>query len=86
MDQRVAQELPMDERNTYEASLVAINTGIRSLPCVITGMISSFPHILIVLNPFNSRKLNESVTSSFLEVVCNCLVIQGNDGIFFSNI
>ena len=38
MDQRVAQELPFDERDTYEASLVAANTGIRSLPCVITGM------------------------------------------------
>ena len=37
MDQRVTQELPMDERDTYEASLVALNTGIRSLPCVITG-------------------------------------------------
>ena len=37
MDQRVAQELPMDERDTYEASLVAANTSIQSLPCVITG-------------------------------------------------
>ena len=38
MDQRVEQVLPTDERDTYEASLVAANTGIRSLPCVITGM------------------------------------------------
>ncbi|ESP05446.1 hypothetical protein LOTGIDRAFT_228027 [Lottia gigantea] len=37
MDQRVAQILPKDERNTYEASLVASDTGIRSLPCIITG-------------------------------------------------
>ncbi len=37
MDQHVAQELPSDERDTYEASLVAASTGIRSLPCVITG-------------------------------------------------
>ncbi|XP_026856898.2 intraflagellar transport protein 172 homolog isoform X1 [Electrophorus electricus] len=37
MDQRVEQVLPMDERGTYEASLVAAKTGIRSLPCVITG-------------------------------------------------
>lgn len=37
MDQRVEQVLPKDERDTYEASLVAENTGIRSLPCVITG-------------------------------------------------
>ena len=37
MDQKVTQELPMDERDTYEASLVAASTGIRSLPCVITG-------------------------------------------------
>ncbi|XP_042189213.1 intraflagellar transport protein 172 homolog [Callorhinchus milii] len=37
MDQRVEQVLPTDERDTYEASLVAVSTGIRSLPCVITG-------------------------------------------------
>lgn len=37
MDQRVEQVLPKDERGTYEASLVATSTGIRSLPCVITG-------------------------------------------------
>lgn len=37
MDQRVEQVLPKDDRGTYEASLVAAGTGIRSLPCVITG-------------------------------------------------
>jgi hypothetical protein len=37
MDQKVEQSLPKDERGTYEASLVATDTGIRSLPCVITG-------------------------------------------------
>uniref|UniRef100_A0A672S0Q9 Intraflagellar transport protein 172 homolog n=1 Tax=Sinocyclocheilus grahami TaxID=75366 RepID=A0A672S0Q9_SINGR len=37
MDQRVEQVLPKDERGTYEASLVAVGSGIRSLPCVITG-------------------------------------------------
>ncbi|KAJ8355794.1 hypothetical protein SKAU_G00185880 [Synaphobranchus kaupii] len=37
MDQRVEQVLPNDERDTYEGSLLAISTGIRSLPCVITG-------------------------------------------------
>lgn len=37
MDQRVEQVLPRDERDTYEASLVAASTGIRSHPCVITG-------------------------------------------------
>lgn len=37
MDQRVEQSLPLDERETYEASLVAVNSGIRSLPCIITG-------------------------------------------------
>ncbi|XP_030627149.1 intraflagellar transport protein 172 homolog [Chanos chanos] len=37
MDQRVGQVLPKDERDTYEASLLAAHTGIRSLPCVITG-------------------------------------------------
>uniref|UniRef100_A0A8C2ZEP1 Intraflagellar transport protein 172 homolog n=1 Tax=Cyclopterus lumpus TaxID=8103 RepID=A0A8C2ZEP1_CYCLU len=37
MDNRLEQVLPRDERNSYEASLVAANTGLRSLPCVLTG-------------------------------------------------
>ncbi|XP_028253563.1 intraflagellar transport protein 172 homolog [Parambassis ranga] len=37
MDNRLEQVLPRDERNTYEGSLVASNTGLRSLPCVLTG-------------------------------------------------
>lgn len=37
MDQRLEQVLPQDERDTYEASLVAAGTGVRSLPCVLTG-------------------------------------------------
>ncbi|KAF7235879.1 hypothetical protein EYD10_17309 [Varanus komodoensis] len=37
MDQRLEQVLPRDERDTYEASLVAANTGVRALPCLITG-------------------------------------------------
>ncbi|XP_025050082.1 intraflagellar transport protein 172 homolog [Alligator sinensis] len=37
MDQRLEQVLPRDERGTYEASLVAASTGVRSLPCVLTG-------------------------------------------------
>ncbi|XP_040920859.1 intraflagellar transport protein 172 homolog [Toxotes jaculatrix] len=37
MDHRLEQVLPLDERNSYEASLVATDTGLRSLPCVLTG-------------------------------------------------
>lgn len=37
MDQRLEQVLPQDERGTYEASLVAVSTGVRALPCLITG-------------------------------------------------
>ncbi|XP_053316583.1 intraflagellar transport protein 172 homolog [Spea bombifrons] len=37
MDQRVDQVLPKDERGSYEASLLAVSTGVRSLPCMITG-------------------------------------------------
>uniref|UniRef100_A0AAY4EKD8 Intraflagellar transport protein 172 homolog n=1 Tax=Denticeps clupeoides TaxID=299321 RepID=A0AAY4EKD8_9TELE len=37
MDQRVEQVLPRDERDTYEASLLSATSGVRSLPCVITG-------------------------------------------------
>ncbi|XP_020839464.1 intraflagellar transport protein 172 homolog isoform X1 [Phascolarctos cinereus] len=37
MDQRLQQVLPRDERGAYEASLVAASTGVRALPCLITG-------------------------------------------------
>lgn len=37
MDQRLEQVLPRDERDTYEASLVSAGTGLRSLPCLLTG-------------------------------------------------
>ncbi|XP_076011253.1 intraflagellar transport protein 172 homolog [Genypterus blacodes] len=37
MDRRLEQVLPSDERNSYEASLLAANTGICSLPCILTG-------------------------------------------------
>ncbi|XP_063770977.1 intraflagellar transport protein 172 homolog isoform X3 [Pseudophryne corroboree] len=37
MDQRVDQVLPLDERGTYEASLIAVSSGIHSLPCLLTG-------------------------------------------------
>lgn len=37
IDQRLEQVLPRDERNSYEASLVAAETGLRSFPCVLTG-------------------------------------------------
>lgn len=41
MDQRLEQGLPQDERNTYEASLVAADTGVHSLPCVLTGKLQA---------------------------------------------
>ena len=37
MDQKVEQQLPLDERNTFEASLAAAGTGTLSPPCIITG-------------------------------------------------
>ena len=37
MDQKVEQQLPLDERNTFEASLVAAGTGTVSPPCIVTG-------------------------------------------------
>ncbi|XP_030838935.1 intraflagellar transport protein 172 homolog isoform X2 [Strongylocentrotus purpuratus] len=37
MDQQVEQVLDKDERDTYVASLVAANSGMKSIPCVITG-------------------------------------------------
>ena len=37
MDQKVEQKLPIDERMSYEASLIAAKTGTTSQPCVITG-------------------------------------------------
>lgn len=46
MDQRLEQVLPRDERGVYEASLVAASTGVRALPCLITGTEPTAPHIL----------------------------------------
>lgn len=46
MDQRLEQVLPRDERGVYEASLVAASTGVRALPCLITGTDPSAPHVL----------------------------------------
>ena len=37
MDQKVEQQLPLDERMTYEASLVAGKTGTVSPACIISG-------------------------------------------------
>ncbi|XP_065670042.1 intraflagellar transport protein 172 homolog isoform X3 [Hydra vulgaris] len=37
MDQKVEQNLPMDNRNTFEASLITPKTGETALPCVISG-------------------------------------------------
>ncbi|PIK55820.1 putative intraflagellar transport protein [Apostichopus japonicus] len=37
MDQKVEQVLDLDERGVYVASLIASNTGMQSLPCVISG-------------------------------------------------
>ena len=37
MDQKVEQQLPIDERMTYEASLVAAGSGNASQPCIVTG-------------------------------------------------
>lgn len=51
MDQRLEQVLPRDERGVYEASLVAASTGVRALPCLITGM---EPHVTPY--PMASRK------------------------------
>ena len=69
MDQHVAQELPLDERDTYEASLVAANTGIRSLPCLISGKIiyfrDLFPehtfHSIYITYVFSLRSFKEAL-------------------------
>merc|ERR1719471_231063 len=37
MDQRVEQQLPIDERMTYEGSLVTAGSGAVSQPCFVTG-------------------------------------------------
>ncbi|XP_039273606.2 intraflagellar transport protein 172 homolog [Styela clava] len=37
MDQKVEQELPVDERDTYVANLIAHTTNMKSLPCIISG-------------------------------------------------
>ena len=37
MDQKVEQQLSLDERNSYEASLTTPNSDVVKLPCVVTG-------------------------------------------------
>lgn len=37
MDQKVEQQLSLDERNMYEASLLMPNSDTSAIPCVITG-------------------------------------------------
>ena len=37
MDKRVEQALPTDQRGTFVASLHCPQTGVASLPCVVTG-------------------------------------------------
>ena len=37
MDQKGEQRLPLDERMTYEASLISAGTGTSFQPCIITG-------------------------------------------------
>jgi intraflagellar transport protein 172 len=39
VDQQVEQSLSLDERRTYEASLIDAQTKVRSLPCVISGFL-----------------------------------------------
>lgn len=55
MDQRLEQVLPRDERGAYEASLVAASTGVRSLPCLITGQGS--PHLLFPCRRGGDKRL-----------------------------
>ena len=42
MDQKIEQTLAKDERNCYEASLITPETGVRQIPCVITGMLDPY--------------------------------------------
>ena len=52
LDQRVEQSLPTDERGTYVASLSCHHTGVTSLPCVLTGTLSTTPLFFFVkFNP-----------------------------------
>ena len=37
MDQQIEQTLPKDERGCFEGTLTPPDSGIRALPCVITG-------------------------------------------------
>ena len=70
MDQHVAQELPLDERDTYEASLVAANTGIRSLPCLISGKIIYSPDIFPELTFHNMYNTYVFSLGAYKEALC----------------
>lgn len=62
MDQRLEQVLPRDERGVYEASLVAASTGVRALPCLITG---TEPHIAPESHGKEKGGKSRSVKTSF---------------------
>lgn len=63
MDQRLEQVLPRDERGVYEASLVAASTGVRALPCLITGI---EPHITPI--PWQLERRKKQRRQKFISV------------------
>lgn len=79
MDQRLEQVLPQDERNTYEASLVAAGTGVHSLPCVLTG----YPVLRNKIELRPGREVKKDVWYKFMMAVKTSHSPAGQDVIEF---
>ncbi|XP_063277854.1 intraflagellar transport protein 172 homolog isoform X3 [Prinia subflava] len=79
MDQRLEQVLPQDERSTFEASLVAAGTGVRSLPCLLTG----YPVLRNKLELRPGREVKREVWYKFMKAVKTSHSPAGHDVIEF---
>ncbi|XP_062344303.1 intraflagellar transport protein 172 homolog isoform X2 [Cinclus cinclus] len=79
MDQRLEQALPQDERNTYEASLVAAGTGVHSLPCLLTG----YPVLRNKIELRPGREVKKDVWYKFVMAVKTSHSPAGQDVIEF---
>ncbi|NWI06050.1 IF172 protein, partial [Tichodroma muraria] len=79
MDQQLEQVLPQDERNTYEASLVAAGTGVHSLPCVLTG----YPVLRNKIELRPGREVKKDVWYKFVMAVKTSHSPAGQDVIEF---
>lgn len=69
MDRQVERVLPRDERNTFEGSLVAAGSGLRSLPCVLTGNAATIGY---------SGRLRIFIIVGLIQTICSDGIMRTN--------